>query len=63
VNRAVKLCTEVLESGVHCTPEYPHCIDEERCKANTRCFWRGFHQLADHQFRRKEATAQKDLFA
>lgn len=57
----VKLCTEVLETGVHCSPDFPHCIDEERCKANDRCFWRGFHQLADHQYR-KTPKEQKDLF-
>ena len=31
---SVKLCTEVLETGVHMLVRLPpHCIDEERCKA------------------------------
>lgn len=59
---SAKLCTAVLESGVHCTPEYPHCIDEARCRTNDRCFWRGFHHLADDKYRKQQASAQKDLF-
>lgn len=58
-----RLCTEVLESGLHVNAEYPHCIDEARCKARAKCFWRGFHQLADDQYRKKQETAQKELFA
>lgn len=57
-----RLCTQVLETGVRVNGEYPHCIDESRCKTRVRCFWRGFHQLADDQYSIKLKTAQKDMF-
>jgi hypothetical protein len=57
-----RLCTEVLESGLHTGQAFPHCIDEDRCKSTARCFWRKFHQLADEQYRKKQAAAQQELF-
>lgn len=59
---AAPLCTEVLDSGVHVNAEYPHCIDVERCQARAKCTWRGFHQLADNVYRKKQETSQKELF-
>lgn len=58
----VKLCTAVLDTGVHVNGEWPHCIDADRCTASAKCFWRGFHQLADDVYRKKHETAQKELF-
>jgi hypothetical protein len=56
------LCTDILDSGVRAGPDFPHCINPETCRANARCFWRGFHQLADDQYRKRQESAQKDLF-
>lgn len=60
---AARLCTAVLETGVRGGADCPHCIDEARCRARVKCFWRGFRQLRDDQYRKKQERAQEDLFA